>query len=205
MELLKKVAPIGLSFLGTRALTSRVATMIPGLSSLGTFANPVLAAAAVFGIGMLAKKVRPLAKHHDALMLGAGLNALEALASAVMPASVKSMIGMNDYIAVGDYVAVGGVPPINDSITLSDYIAVGGDGVEQELGIEEELGVEEELGSDGLLGGMTQGAMLAPVRRQSMLAPVPARSFTRQIPQFTSSYDNPGEVYAGIFNGGFGR
>jgi hypothetical protein len=40
---------------------------------------------------------------------------------------------------------------------------------------------------------------------QSFLSPVPARSFTKVIPPAGSTYDNPGQIYGGIFGGGFGR
>ena len=208
MDLAKKAGWALGGFYGTRFLVSRVAPMIPGVSSLGTLAGPALAVAAVLGVNYGTKKVAVLARHRNELLLGSALSALDSLFQAFAPASVKSLIGMSDYIAVGgmsDYIALSGAPPINDSMTLSDYIAVGSDGVEEELGLEEELGVEEELGND-LLGGMPGGASLMKrVPSQSFLSPIPARSFTKQIPAAGGSYDNPAQIYAGIFNGGFGR
>jgi hypothetical protein len=208
MDLAKKAGWALGGFYGTRFLVSRVAPMIPGVASLGTIAGPALAVAAVLGVNFATKKVAVLARHRNELLLGSALSALDSLFQAFAPASVKSLVGMSDYIAVGgmsDYIAMSGVPPINDSMTLSDYIAVGSDGVEEELGLEEELGVEEELGND-LLGGMPGGASLMKrVPSQSFLAPIPARSFTKQIPAAGGSYDNPAQIYAGIFNGGFGR
>lgn len=204
IDLAKRALPVLIGFYGTRILVNRLGPMLPGVSSLGTLQAPVLAVGGVVGVHFLTKKVGALAKHRNELMLGAGLSALDAIFHTFAPASVKAALGMGDYVALGDYIGVGAVP-LDDNMTLSDYIAVGGDGIEQELGLEEELGVEEELGND-LLGGMPGGAsILAPVPRRNFLAQVPARSFTKQIPAAGGSYDNPGQLYNGIFNGGFGR
>ena len=173
--------------------------MIPGVASLGTIAGPALAVGTVVGLNFLTKKVAFLGRHKDAIMLGSALSALDALVQAFAPASVKSMVGMSDYIQMGDYIQTGAVP-INDSMTLADYIQTGA--VEEELGLEEELGVEEELGND-LLGGVSSTSLMKTVPQQAFLTPVPARSFTKQIPPAGSSYDNPGQLYGGIFNGGF--
>ncbi|HMG58024.1 MAG TPA: hypothetical protein VK601_31200 [Kofleriaceae bacterium] len=201
VDLAKRAIPVLAAFYGTRLLVSKIGPMIPGVSALGTLTNPVLALATVVGINFGAKKVAAIAKHKEALLLGSGIALAESLIQAFAPASIKAMIGMSDYIQMGDYIAVGATP-INDSMTLSDYIAVGSDGVEEELGLEEELGVEEELGND-LLGGVRGGGLMATVPTQSFLQPVPARSFTKMIPAAGAAYDHPGQLYGGIFNGGW--
>ncbi len=191
-------------FYGTRLLVSRIGPMIPGVASLGTLSGPVLAVGGVIGLNFATQKVSFLAKHRTELMLGSALSALDSLIQAFAPASLKSLVGMSDYVAVGDYLAVGAIP-LDDQMTMSDYVAVGGDGVMEELGLEEELGVEEELGND-LMGGMPSGAgIMKTIPSQRFMQPIPARSFTRQIPAAGGGYDNPNQLYGGIFNGGFGR
>jgi hypothetical protein len=204
MDLAKRAVPLLLSFYGSKIVSARLAPMIPGLSSLGSLAGPLTSVGVLFGANFATKKVSALAKHKSEIMLGAAGAVVESLIQAFAPPSVKALVGMSDYIQMGDYVAVGAVQPIDDSMTLSDYIAVGGDGVEEELGLEEELGVEEELGND-LLGGVTSTSLMKRIPTQSFLSPVPARSFTKVIPPAGSSYDNPGQIYGGIFGGGFGR
>lgn len=204
MSLAKQAVPVLLAMYGSRALVGAVGGMIPGVSSLGSLAQPALQLATIFGIDFLAPKISVLNKHKSELLVGAALALLDSAVKAFAPASVKSMIGMGDYVQMGDYIAVGGVPPLNENITLSDYIAVGGDGIQEELGLEEELGVDEELGGTmgGLMGG--GGKLLAPVPTQNFLAPVPARSFTKVIPPAGTSYDSSADVYTGIFAGKFG-
>ncbi len=204
MDLAKRAVPVLLSFYGTRLLVSRIGPMIPGVASLGTLQGPALAVGSVIGLNYLTTKVGALAKHKTEIMLGATLSALDSLFQAFAPASVKAMIGMSDYVSMSDYVAVGATP-LNDRMTMSDYIAVGGDGVEEELGLEEELGVEEELGND-LLGGMPGAAsLMKQVPTMRFMQQIPARSFTQPIPAAGTAYDNPNQLYNGIFNGGFGR
>ncbi len=204
IDLAKKAVPVLLAFYGTRMFVSRIGPMIPGVASLGTLAGPVLSVGSVIGMNYATKKVAFLAKHKTELMLGSMGAALDSLIQAFAPASVKALVGMSDYVAVGDYFSMGAIP-LDDRMTMSDYVAVGGDGVEEELGLEEELGVEEELGND-LLGGMPTGrGLLKTIPTQQFMQPIPARSFTRQIPAAGQQYDNPNQLYAGIFNGGFGR
>jgi hypothetical protein len=204
IDLAKRAVPLLLSFYGSKIVVRQLAPMIPGLSSLGALAGPLASVGLLFGANFATKKVGLLAKHKTEIMLGAAGAVIESAIQAFAPASVKALVGMSDYIQMGDYVAVGGAPPINDSMTLSDYIAVGGDGVEEELGLEEELGVEEELGND-LLGGLSSGGtgIMKMIPTQRFVQPIPARSFTKQIPAAGSSYDNPNELYNGIFGGGF--
>lgn len=201
IDLAKRAAPVLIALYGSRLLVAKIGPMIPGVSMLGTFQTPALAIGAVVAMNYATKKVAALAKYRTELMLGAGLAALDTLFQAFAPASIKSMVGMSDYIAVGDYVQMGAMP-IDDDIAMSDYIAVGGDGVQEELGLEEELGVEEELGND-LLGGVSSSSLLKTVPSRQFLEPVPARSFTKQIGAAGSSYDAPGGMYQGIFRGGW--
>jgi hypothetical protein len=205
MDLAKRAIPALAGFYLTRIIVSKLGPMLP--AALGSLQGPVTAAVSIVGLNYATTKVAFLARHRAELMMGAAVSALDALFQAFAPASVKAMVGVGDYIQMGDYIAVGGAPPLNDRMTLSDYIAVGGDGVEEELGmgVEEELGVEEDLGND-MLGGMPGGASLMKrVPTQSFVSPIPARSFTKQIPDAGTSYDNAGQLYGGVFAGGFGR
>jgi hypothetical protein len=203
VDLLKKALPAAAGFLGNKLVVTKIGPMLPGVSALGTFQNPVLSILGLVGWNWATKRVGFLAKHKAELLTGASIQAFLSVLDAFAPASVKGMLGMGDYVAVGDYFSMSGAPPLNDQITMSDYIAVGGDGVEEELGLEEELGVEEELGSD--VGGVMPGqALLAPVPRQAFMQPVPARSFTRGVPPAGTAYDNPNGLYTGIFSGRFG-
>lgn len=200
--------PLALSFLGNRMAVNKIGPMLPVVSSLGTLQGPVLSLGSMLLTEFLTKKVGALSKYREEAVMGARFQFLASLWTAFAPASIQSAVG--DYVNMGDYVAVGGAPPLNDRITMSDYIAVGSDGVEQDLGMgaEEELGVDEELGNV-LLGGMpgpvsgSQG-MLKPVPSQQFISPIPARSFTKPIPGVTNAYDNPADLYAGIFGGKFG-
>lgn len=198
LDLAKKAVPVLAGLYGTRLIAAKLGPMIPGVSSLGALTQPVLAVGTMIGVNFLSRKVAFLSKHKNELLIGSALSLLDSAFQAFAPASVKGMVGMSDYVQMGDYLAVGGVP-INDSITLSDYLAVGGDGVSEELGLEEELGVEEELGND-LLGGMSSSALMKRVPTQAFMTPVPARSFTKQVPSAGSQFDNPNQLYTGIFS-----
>lgn len=198
LDLAKKAVPVLAAVYGTRLIAAKIGPMIPGVSSLGAVAQPLLGVGTMVLIAKVAKHSSFVSKHKNELQLGAAFQVIDSLFQAFAPASLKGMVGMNDYVQMGDYLAVGGVP-INDSITLSDYLAVGGDGVSEELGLEEELGVEEELGND-LLGGMSSSALMKRVPTQAFMTPVPARSFTKQVPSAGSQFDNPNQLYTGIFS-----
>ena len=203
IDLAKQAIPVLVGFYGARMFVAK-APSLPLLSSvagmLGSFATPAFAVGSVLLANWGTKKVALLAKHRTGLMLGVGFQALDTVIRAFAPASVQSLIGMNDYIAVGgmgDYYAMG-AGPIDDSMTMSDYIAVG---VDEELGLDEELGVDEDLGDAGI--GMQSFAggngLMKQIPQRAMVAPVPTRSFTMQVPDAGSGYDNPGQLYAGIF------
>lgn len=214
MDAAKKAVPVLASLIGIRAVLKTIGPRIP--LNLGTFQGPAMSAAALVGANYACKKVGFLAKHREAIMLGAGINLVEQLISAFAPDSVKSMIGMSglsDYVAVSDYLMAGSGQPIDDSIALADYVQVG---INEELGLDQELGIDQELGGlgsdapahpygQGMLGGMAASAMKAPIGAQAFLAPVPNRSFVQQVPGTGgSAYDDPDILYTGIFGGGFG-
>lgn len=206
IDLVKQVIPVALGFIGANVLTGRFLPMLPGVSALGSLQAPVLSGVSVVLANYGTRKVPLMAKHRGEIMMGVGLSFVKTLFQAFAPTSVQSMLGMGDYVQMGDYVAVGATP-LDDNMTLSDYIAVGGDGLEEELGLDQDLGVDEALG-DARLGGLpgpTNGGLLKPVPTQAFLAPIPARSFTKPIPPAGTNYDNPGQLYNGIFGGGFGH
>jgi hypothetical protein len=207
LDLVKQVVPVALGFIGANVVSGRFLPMLPGVSALGSLQAPVLSGATVWLANYGTRKVALLAKHRSEIMVGVGLSFVKTLFAAFAPASVQQMLGMGDYVQMGDYVAVGATP-LDDNMTLSDYIAVGGDGLEEELGIDQDLGAVEEALGDARLGGLpgpTNGGLLKPVPSQAFLAPVPARSFTKPIPAAGTNYDNPNQLYAGIFGGGFGH
>lgn len=205
----KQALPVMAGLIGTRIFVSRIGPMIPGASSLGVAAHPVLTAAAGLGLGYLAGKVKPLQKYRTQLMIGAGISLLESLVSSFVPGA-KGLLGMGDiydnamgeYVSVGEYVGVG-ADPLDDDIAMADYIQVGSDGVEEELGmgVSEELGVDEELGND-LLGGVSQSSLMKTVPRRSFLEPIPARSFTKPVRMGGPGYDNSASLYQGVFRNG---
>lgn len=211
MDTLKAAASVAIPLYAARAVSFGIAGRIPGLNRVPSqFQGTVMAFLLGVAGHFATKKIGRLAKYRGHIMLGLGLNFLDNVLSAVAPASIKTRIGLGDVYAdgLGDYVEVG-AQPIDDDMTLSDYVEVGDYievGAEEELGatVEEELGLEEELGADAYLGGVQQSSMLAPIARTSALQSVPARSFTRQVPRAGAGYDNPRQLYGGVFAGGFG-
>jgi hypothetical protein len=212
IDTLKSAAMIAIPLYGARALSFGLSGRVPLLNRVpaqfqGTVMAAVIGAVAHFAT----KKIGRLAKYRTQVMIGVGINFLDNILSAVAPASVKTRIGLGDAYAdgLGDYIEVGGAPPINDDMTLSDYVEVGDYievGAEEELGasVEEELGLEEELGADAYLGGVQQSSMLAPIPRVPSMEAVPQRSFTKAVPRAGAGYDNPRQLYGGVFAGGFG-
>lgn len=215
MSVVRAAAPVALSVYLARTITKKVAPMIPGVDKLGVFSGPAVALGFVAAAHVATNKVSALQKFRTQILIGAGINLVDALMSAFAPAEVKSMFGLGDsglygralseYVGAGEY-----TEPIDDDIALSDYVSV--DGVSEELGaMQEELGVEEDLGAlreelgDDRLGGMSQGALMRAVPQRSFVAPVPARSFTRGVMNAGPGYDNESVLYTGIFSGGFGR
>jgi hypothetical protein len=193
----KRAVPVILAAVGTKAIVKQIATRVTATSRLGALQMPVLSIAALIGARFATKKVKFLQKHSQEIMLGAGIAAVESVITALLPASIKGMLGMggfSDYVAVSDYLQVGG---------MSDYVATGG--FEEELGLDQELGMDQEMGDwSGQAGlGGSQG-MFAAVPPKAFLAPVPTQSFTAPVPGVTANYDAPDELYVGVFGGGFG-
>jgi hypothetical protein len=209
IDLAKRAAPVLLGLYGARLLVSKLGPRVPMVNRLGALQNPALAVGAVLAVNFITKKVARLAKYRSELLLGTGLNMVDAIISAFAPASVKAAIGVGDVYdrALGEYIHAGAGQPAEDPamgeyVQMGEYVAVGG--VEEELGaVEEELGmggVEEELGDQGSYGeGVERGAMLRPVQSQAMLEPVPTRSYTRNVPAATQAYDDMRDFYQGIF------
>jgi hypothetical protein len=211
LDLAKRAAPVLIGLYGARLLVSKLGPRIPGVSRLGALQSPLLAVGAVIAVNFATKKIGRLAKYRSELLLGTGLNMVDALISAFAPASVKAAIGVGDVYdrALGEYLHAGaGAPAEDPSMAMGEYVQMGeyvavGD-VEEELGaVEEELGmVEEELGLDDTMQGVARGSMLRPVERQAMLAPVPTRSYTRGVDRATAAWEDPRDFYQGIFAGG---
>lgn len=221
VDTLKSAAPVAAALYGTRFISRWAAPRIPGFNMVPAVAQgPVMAGLMVFGAHFLTKKVGKLSKYRGQILLGAGLNLVDQIVSAVAPASVKGAFGLGEYHSVydnalSDYIAVG-ASPLDDEITLSDYVEVGQ--LEEELGAMEELGLMEELGeaeasanaatidaSNAFLGGVSQSAMMKPIASQPMVAAIPTRSFTRKVPRAGTGYDSSKTLYTGIFAGGFGN
>jgi hypothetical protein len=210
VDLAKQALPVLAGLYGARLIANKIGPRLPGISSLGALASPVMAVGTVLLVNFATKKIAALAKYRTGLMLGAGLAALDSLVTAFAPASVKGMLGVGDIYdqAMGEYVAVGDYIQMGAEEELGDYIQVGADPIDDDiamsgLGVEEELGlgVEEELGND-LLGGVSQSSIMKTVPTKRFLEPVPARSFTKEIRRAGPGYDNPNTLYQGIFAGG---
>jgi hypothetical protein len=218
MSVVRAAAPVALAVYLSRTITSKVGPMVPGLDKLGAFARPATALGVVAIAHFGTKRV--LQRFRTQILIGAGINLVDALVSAFAPAEVKSMFGVGDhglydralseYVGTSDYVGLNQGEPIDDDIALSDYVSV--DGVSEELGaMQEELGLEEDLGAlreelgDDRLGGVSQGTLMRAVPQKSFVAPVPSRSFTRGIMGAGPGFDNENVLYTGIFSGGFGR
>lgn len=200
IQLAKRAVPIVLATIGAKAITSRIGPRIPMLDRLGTFQGPVLSILTVLGLNFATKKISFLAKHRDAILMGSAIAALHEVISTFAPASVKGMLGMGDTYtqALADYVATNDYEQVADG--MSDYVATGD--MEQEMGLDQELGFTQEMGDtygQGGLGGAR--ALLAPVPSQRFLAPVPSHSFTAPVPEVTDEYDNPRNLFTGIFRG----
>jgi hypothetical protein len=216
LDLAKRAIPVFAGWIGTRLIVNNIAPRLPFISSLGAFATPVASIGTVVGLNWATNRFAPLRKHRNEIMLGAGIATLDAVFQAFAPASIKSMLGMGEYVStgVGEYVGTGDY--LDDDIAMNNYIAVGANeelgGVDEALGLEEELGVDESLGASwdygGLSGGIggTPGAALQrQVPNQAFSRQVPQRSFARPVPNASGEFDNPSQLYVGAFAGGFGN
>lgn len=214
--------PFAGALYASRFLTNQIGQYLPVGGNLG---KPLAAGAAMVAAHFGTKKIKFLKKHRTPIMVGAGINVIDAVLGAFAPESVKSMFGIasaapaavsaeatEGYFTTDDYFAVGDAPPLDDQLALQDYVAVGQLeselGAEEELGmLEQDLGLESELGhtdfANRRLGGVHRGQMLRPVRSANMVAPVPARSWTREVPEVGQGFDNPKSLYTGIFGGGW--
>jgi hypothetical protein len=227
MGSLRQALPIAVSMFGIKAI-SKQADRIPGLSSaLGAHAGPVVAVAMIPVSAFLAKRVKPLRKYKGAIAVGAGLNALDVVLRAYMPADVKNMLGMGQdgiYAEMGDYVEIG---QYTEELGMGDYVEIGGmgdyveigdtEGYSTSLGAEEDLGLMQELGEEPSrmqsfsssqigsgIGTPRSSGFVKKVPAKTFAKPVPSRSFVKAVPEFTSNYDNPKKLYTGNFAGGFG-
>ena len=201
--------PVAAGLYGSRLLTGKFGGRIPGLDKIpAAYRGPAVAGAILVGTHFATKKIGALGKYRTGLMIGTGLNFLDRMLAAFAP-GVAGQIGvgndgMGDYVQIGDYMQVGATP-IDDDMTLSDYVQIG---AEEELGLDEELGLNEELGaSTGLsrayLGGVSQSSMMKQIPSRPMFEAIPSRSFTKQIPDAGSDFDQSDRLYGGIFGGGF--
>lgn len=210
----KVAVPVAASLYLTRFASSKagmIPVIGPQLERLGRARRPIVAALMVLAGNVLTGPGRFgfLRKFRTGVMLGTGINLVDAIVSAIAPDTVKGMFGLSDadgiydealseYTQVGDYVEVGDYEE-----EMGDYIAVG---AEEDLGMEQEMGFEQEMGDPldrDYLGGTGRGDMVAPVGHSRMLAAVPRRSFTKEVPGLTDRYDAGKKVYTGIFAGGF--
>jgi hypothetical protein len=217
MNTIKSAIPFAASIYVSRFVTNQVGRYLP---VGGSFGKPLAAGVTMLAAHYGTKKIKFLQKHRMPIMVGTGINLIDAVLGAFAPESVKSMFGIaaaapavaetaeaaEGYFTTDDYFAVGDAPPLDDQLALQDYFAVGA--LESELGAEEELGMlEQDLGAHDFanrrLGGVHRGQMLRTVPSASMVAPVPARSWTREVPEVGSGFDNPRSLYTGVFGGGW--
>ena len=216
MAIMKKAAPVLGGMVAGKIITKQIQSRVAAVSKLGTLQGPALSAGMLFLASFVMKKVKPLQKWHDQVMLGLGINLVTEV---IAMTPLKGYLGLgegiydralSDYVTTSDYLTTGAAPPIDDDIALADYVTTGALeeelGLSEELGITEALGLEEELGAidaGTVPGGVSQLAMTKQIPHQSFMEQVPARSFSKGVPHAGPGYDNPGALYAGIFRGGF--
>lgn len=188
----KAVIPVAASLYLTRFVTKNYGGSIPGLSSLGNFAQPALAAAFLVAAHFATDKVGFLKKHRAGIMIGVGINLVDSLFRALAPASVLTQVGLSDYIQIGPGAGIGEYITTGLETDMGEYI---------EVGAEEDLGaLQEELGD-----AAAQPAMTAPVPQTAMVATVPNQSYTRTVNRPGPGFDKRDTVYTGLFAGGFGN
>lgn len=214
IDAIKKAAPIAASLYGARAISRGLFPRIPGIDRLGRHAAPV-ASVGLLALAAFATRKGKLAKHRSTILLGMGLNVIDVVMKAYVPANVKAYIGMGATPLydgpMGEYVAVGDVPPLSEPmgeyVEMGDYIEMGAS-EELGLGLEQELGLESEMGMGGAplqIGtgiGNPWPSMEKPVPARAFSAPVPQRSFVKPVPQVGPGYDNLSTLYTGNFAGG---
>lgn len=135
---------------------------------------------------------------------------------------IENHLTLSDYIAVGDTdldpdmegleSELGNIEQdlgaIEDDMGDEAYEDLGGADAYQDLG---DADAYQELGGGFMdfanrkIGGVNRRMMRAPIRRKRARAPVPRRRFTRPIPRVSHAFDEPAQLYTGIFSGGFGR
>jgi hypothetical protein len=232
---LKRAFPVAIAFYGGKVLTAMLSgtnstapaatatapaaapaptSGLPGFDKLGQHAGPVGALGLLVAGGFLTSRIGFLRARREQVMLGLGLNAIDTLARAYMPASVKKQIGLGNDEAIydsalrgaGEYVNIGAYES-----EMGEYVNIGA--YESEMGEYVNIGAEEDLGSLGdaaselQIGtgiGTPSGPMLAPVPSRAMVAAVPSRSFTETVPTVGGGFDDLRKLYTGIFRGGYG-
>jgi len=229
-KLFGRVLHVAGGFFANSALTGLVYSKVPFFSGLPMgLGRPAVSGALTMAAWYAKKKVAAVKKMKFLsvdVIVGMAVNTGKELIAALAPASVKGMIGLGasdiygplgDYVQVGEYVQLNGAPPIEDNMALADYVQVGD--IEQDLGMTHDLGefeqglgdIEQDLGDWATVvpGGVARtgpGSMQAAITQHKQIrAGVPARSFTAPVHQFGAEFDGPGALYAGAFEGGFGR
>lgn len=157
-DALMKVAPIAVTFYGTKFVTGKLAEVGPVSSMLANLpggpklAGPVLNVAVLAGVHFGTKNAKAggfLAQNRSAMMLGAAFAVLDSVVAA-LPAEFTSQIGVQ---SVGEYFPVSEYVPQSEYIAQSDYVAM--DGLDPTDQSPRQLhsvwgvhGIEDELGSD---------------------------------------------------------
>lgn len=178
VDTLKGAIPVVVTFVGINMVNK---LSIPFVDMLGIHKAPLLSIGAVVGLNFLAKKVNFIAKHKTNILLGAGIATIQAIWNAYVPASVKSMVGLGDYVSVaGLYDGTG------DYVSTSDYVSTGSD--------YSDMGAMQEMGS---LGSWSPRLLEGAIPTQGSAALIHARANTMQIPAWAPSADE--EFYQGVF------
>lgn len=188
MAVAKAAIPVVGAMVGGRLIVNKLGGMVA--DKLGTHAGPVLHAAMAVAGGIAVRKVRFLSRYQSPIMIGLGVNLIEALIKAYAPLSVQAALGAAE--GVYDEALGGFQQDMGEYVETGEYMETG---AEEELGEYMETGAYEELGAAG------GSAMVAPVPTARMLAPVPSRSMVRTVPQWTPAADKLDSLYAGIFGG----
>lgn len=201
---LTAVLPTIGGFMVARVFSKKVAPLIPGLNMAGKFADTVVALVGLVAADFATNKVTQLSKYKTGIVAGFALNAVEAAMRALLPESIKSQIGLSDYVqlngamydrgAISDYVQL-------DGNSMGEYVEMPSDGssgggyidVEQDLaGVRADLagGVYEEL-----------GGLRSQVQTVRRIGGVPAMSYTGDVGMATEEDD--ASLYTGVFSSAY--
>jgi hypothetical protein len=192
---LSKAVPIAGGFYVSKVVASKLPAL-PGFNKLGKHAGPVAAVGAVLVAAFLGKRVGFLRKWADALVMGAGIAAVDVIAKTYL-GGVMSKLGLGEYVTFGEYVEYPSV--VGEYIDVDGYIEAPemegqGEFYGEQGDVYEELGADvyEELGD---FAGKAPAGLGAISRRKALAAPQAVSALAK-----AGSFAEPMEdMYRGTF------